>query len=150
MDGPELKGLARAKILRAYLLECGGEPCAYDVSYQFDGVFTGREMAFDEAFGRFSPGTVLLYLELEDLFARDRPELLDFGVGDAPYKERFGNQIAKGGSFFLFRRNLVNRLSHMSLGAFYSGVRLARRLLRAYPGCRQMLSMRIFNNMSIR
>jgi len=128
--GPELKGLARAKILRSYLLECGGEPCAYIVGYQFDGVYTYQEPRFDEALGQLSPGTVLLYLLLEDLFARDRPELLDFGEGNAPYKERFGNQTAKRGSLFLFRRNLANRLRQMSLVTFYSGVRLAKRLLK--------------------
>lgn len=128
--GPELKGLARAKILRSYLLECGGEPCAYTVGYQFDGVYHYKETSFDAALDRFSPGTVLLYLLLEDLFARDRPELLDFCAGIEPYKERFGNQTAKNGAFFLFRRNLVNRLRHMSLVTFYSGVRLAKRLLK--------------------
>jgi len=130
LGGPELKGLARAKVLRAYLLECGGEPCAYIVGYQFDGVFTGKETRFDESLGRLSPGTVLLYLVLEDLFARDRPELLDFCAGIEPYKERFGNQTAKNGALFLFRRNLANRLRHMSLVTFYSGVRLAKRLLK--------------------
>jgi CelD/BcsL family acetyltransferase involved in cellulose biosynthesis len=128
--GPELKGLARAKILRSYLLECGGEPCAYIVGYQFDGVYHYREPRFDAALDRLSPGTVLLYLLLEDLFARDRPELLDFCAGIEPYKERFGNQTAKNGALFLFRRNLANRLRHMSLVTFYSGVRLAKRLLK--------------------
>ena len=126
--GPELKSLARAKILRSYLLECCGEPCAYVVGYQFDGVYHYMEPRFDEALGRLSPGTVLLYLLLENLFAHDRPELLNFGTGSQPYKEHFSNQTAKDGSFFLFRRNLANRLSHMSLRAFYSGVRLAKRL----------------------
>jgi hypothetical protein len=128
--GPELKGLARAKVLRAYLLECGGEPCAYIVGYQFDGVFTGKETRFDEALGRLSPGTVLFYLVLEDLFARDRPELFNLGPGNNLYKERFSNQTAKHGSLFLFRRNLANRLRHMSLVTFHSGVRLAKRLLK--------------------
>jgi CelD/BcsL family acetyltransferase involved in cellulose biosynthesis len=128
--GPELKGLARAKILRSYLLECGGEPCAFSVNYQFDGVFTGKLTCFDEALGRLSPGTVLLYLLLEDLFARDRPELFNMGHGSAPYKERFGNQTAKQGCLYLFRRNLANRLRHMSLVTFQSGVRLAKRLLK--------------------
>ncbi|HWU39522.1 MAG TPA: GNAT family N-acetyltransferase, partial [Candidatus Acidoferrum sp.] len=128
--GPELKGLARAKILRSYLLECGGEPCAYNVGYQFDGVYHYKEPRFDEALGRLSPGTVLLYLLLEDLFARDRPELLNFGIGNQPYKEHFGNQTAKDGSFLLFRRNLANRLRYMSLGAFHSEVCLAKRLLK--------------------
>ena len=71
--GPELKGLARAKILRSYLLECGGEPCAYVVGYQFDGVYHYMEPRFDEVLGRRSPGTVLLYLLLEDLFCARPP-----------------------------------------------------------------------------
>ena len=128
--GPELKGLARAKFLRSYLLECGGEPCAYCVGYQFDGVYTYKEPRFDEALGPLSPGTVLIYLMLEDLFARDRPELFNFGPGNQEYKERFGNQTSKYVQPYLLRRNLANRLRHMSLGAFSSGVCLAKRVLK--------------------
>ena len=73
-----------------------------------------------------SPGTVLIYLMLEDLFGATG-QLFNFGPGNQEYKERFGNQTSKYVQPYLLRRNLANRLRHMSLGVFSSGVCLAKR-----------------------
>jgi CelD/BcsL family acetyltransferase involved in cellulose biosynthesis len=127
---PELQGLARAGILRAYTLECGSEPCAYLVGYQYDEVFYSAETGFDETFIQFAPGMVLHYLVLEDLFAHDTPELFNFGIGDMEYKRHFSNRVSHDATMYLFRRTLANRLRHTSHLVFHSGVRLAKRLLK--------------------
>jgi hypothetical protein len=128
--GPSLSELARSGMLRSYLLESGGVPLAYVVGYQYEGTFIYAECGYDEDHARYSPGTVLLYLLLEDLYAHDRPDLLNFGVGYAPYKQRFSNHTTHDGSLYLFRKTPANRMRHASHWAFHSGVRLAKRLLK--------------------
>ena len=126
----KLKDLARRKILRAYLLTCGGVPCAFLIGHQFRGVFQYDETAFDESFTRLSPGTVLLYLVIEDLHRHNRPAVLNFGAGDGVHKRRFANRSAEDATVVLLRKTLVNRLrvaSHLSLR---SAVRLAKWLVR--------------------
>ncbi len=101
--------------LRSYLLYCGGAPCAFAVGYQARGVYHYQEVAYDPAFAVCSPGTVLFLRLLEDLFAHDRPKRLDFGVGDDPYKERFGTHsepITSGLLFRASRRNTLRIAAH--------------------------------------
>ena len=50
-----------------------------------------------------SPGTVLLYLILEDLFALDRYRILDFGSGSAFYKEAFATGCLEFADCYLLR-----------------------------------------------
>ncbi len=130
----KLKDLARRNILRAYLLYCGGEPCAFLIGHQFRGVFQYDETAFDESFTRLSPGTVLLYLVIEDLHRHDPPAMLNFGAGDGIHKRRFANRSAEDATVVLLRKTLVNRLrmaGHLSLR---SAVRLAKWLIRRRVG----------------
>ena len=49
------------------------------------------EVAFDEQYREHSPGKVLLSLILEDLHGQQRPQTVNFGVGDASYKRRLSN-----------------------------------------------------------
>jgi CelD/BcsL family acetyltransferase involved in cellulose biosynthesis len=96
--------------LRAYVLHCGGTPCAFAVGYQARAVYHYQEIAYDPAFAACSPGTVLLMRLLEHLFEFDRPDQLDFGVGVDAYKERFGTRAEPIISGLLFRATRPNAL----------------------------------------
>jgi len=48
--------------------------------------------AFDDVWKRHSPGLVLNYLILKDLFASDTPKTVDFGFGYNQYKEMLGTR----------------------------------------------------------
>jgi hypothetical protein len=122
--------LARLGMVRSYLLECGKTPVAFVLGYQFDGVYQYLETGYDEDLADLSPGTVLLYQMLEDLFASNPPVALNFGVGDGGYKRRFGNHEARDASVFLFRQTVRNRLLRASHTAFRSAGRVAKRVLR--------------------
>jgi CelD/BcsL family acetyltransferase involved in cellulose biosynthesis len=66
------------------------EPWAFVLGFQRNGVFHYSNIAYDVNYARLSPGTVLFYLMLEHLHEFNKPVTLNFGVGEAFYKMRFG------------------------------------------------------------
>ena len=121
---------ARRGLLRSYTLRCGDEPCAFVVGHQYGGVYHYNEVGYDPAYASFSPGTVLLYLLIQDLFAHRPPRLLNFGVGDADYKRRFGNVQMEDASVLVFRKSLRGRLLTASHSGFRALVKAARGVVR--------------------
>ncbi|MGH9480493.1 MAG: GNAT family N-acetyltransferase [Terriglobales bacterium] len=88
--------------LRSYLLRCGGVSCSFMLGYQYGNHYYYTKVGYDPAWAALSVGTVLQWLVLQDLYARDRPELIDFGV-QGPQKRYFGNDQFEEGSLCLFR-----------------------------------------------
>jgi CelD/BcsL family acetyltransferase involved in cellulose biosynthesis len=126
----EFTAVARRGLLRSYTLRCGGEPCAFVVGHQYGGVYHYNELGYDPAYADFSPGTVLLYLLIQDLFAHRPPRILNFGVGDADYKRRFGNVQMEDSSVLVFRRSLRGQLLTTGHSGFRAFVKVARRVMR--------------------
>ena len=133
---------ARKGWLRGFILDLGGRPCAFWIGSIYRGCFVSDYLAFDPDYGQFSPGMYLTLSVLAD-FCNDKSgpvSNVDFGGGDAPYKERLGNvrweEIAvcmfaptvKGVSVNLFRTGmgLVNLLARRVL----QGTGLWQRLKR--------------------
>jgi CelD/BcsL family acetyltransferase involved in cellulose biosynthesis len=88
---------------RSYLLFCGETPCAFLGGYQWRGRYYTDEIGFDPAFAKHSPGTVLQMMCIQDMFASEKPELIDFGSYDK-YKEEFSNDNYTNCDMMLFRR----------------------------------------------
>jgi hypothetical protein len=127
----EFKDLAGRGLLRCYLLKSGNQAIAFVIGYQFEGVFHYVEIAYDEAWAEFSPGTVLLYMLIEDLFQHDSPRILEFGSGgDLLYKRRFSTNECEDATLLLFRRTVGNQVLRACFLTFSSAVRLVKRLLR--------------------
>ena len=113
-----LKSLARLGCLRAYLLKCGGNPCAFVIGCQRGDVLQFEQTAYAADYGAFSPGTVLYYLLLEDLYQHRRPSLVNHGVGVTPHKRLFTNRSTFDTTVYLFRRTMRNRLAAAEPRAF--------------------------------
>ncbi len=97
-------------LLRCYLLNQGSTPCAFVIGYQYSGIYHYCELGFREELSEHSPGTVLLYHIIEDLHQSDPPfRTINFGVGDATYKRRYGNASLMDASSLVLRRNLRNK-----------------------------------------
>ena len=77
--------------MRSYILFCGERPCAFRMGCQYRGRFLSHEIGFDPEFARYSVGTVLQYLTIQDLFDHKRPAVFDFQDYGA-YKETWGDQ----------------------------------------------------------
>jgi CelD/BcsL family acetyltransferase involved in cellulose biosynthesis len=128
-----LVNLARMGCLRAYLLSCGGQPCAFVIGYQHEDVLQFEQTAYDGDLGIFSPGTVLYYLLIEDLYRHRPPKYLNYGVGVNRHKRLFSNRSSQDTEVYLFRPTLRNRVRSLGHGAFYSALGLAKKLLKKGP-----------------
>jgi len=76
--------------LRAYVLYVADKPCAYWIGNRYQDVFYGDYIGYDPSFGKYAPGKFLMLKGIED-FCKDGITDIDFGLGDAPYKQGFGN-----------------------------------------------------------
>lgn len=95
--------------MRSYLLVCGGTACAFVVGFQYAGRFLLHEIGFDPALARYSVGTVLQLLMVEDLFEYNRASILDLGdYGE--YKAMLSTESYLQGKMLLFRPGAHARL----------------------------------------
>lgn len=90
---------------RGYILFCGNRPAAFELCYVQGTTMVTSQTGYDPAFVRFSPGTILLYLLLEKLFAEGEMEYLDLMEGTPfPYKSSFVTLRVPSMRFLYFRR----------------------------------------------
>lgn len=88
----QLRRLAAAGRVRGYLLFDNGHPAAYahcTVPEHAPHVLHYDTVGYDPDDRQWSPGTVLLYHIIEDLYTLGRFQLFDFGIGDHSYKRFF-------------------------------------------------------------
>ena len=97
----QLSALAQHGLLRSYLWWIEDQPAAFAVCNQHGGCFRYEEIAFCAEFGQFSPGRTMLHQIVEDLLSHNPPQSLDFGGGDAEYKQQFANRESTSGTVWL-------------------------------------------------
>jgi hypothetical protein len=91
--------------LRIQLLQIDGEVRAFWYGIVYRGVFHSSETGYDPALRQYEVGT-LLFLRMVEELAREGVERLDFGLGDAHYKQRFGDRSWRETSVWLFAPSL--------------------------------------------
>lgn len=96
-----MQNMARNGWLRFYILFVDDMPIASVQGYQYNRVFMDEAPAYDEDWKKYSPGLVLNYYILEDLFTVDVPLTVDFGFGYNQYKEMLGNRKEIRGQLWL-------------------------------------------------
>jgi hypothetical protein len=134
-DTPEQRELARIGLergwLRGYLLYRGDEPIAYWLCALYGETMLIKTAGFDPAYGRLRVGLYLLMRAIEDAIALPQLRVLDFGPGDAAYKQQFSSESWEERNMLAFaptfRGLRINGLRTAILGA----ARLARRVLDA-------------------
>jgi hypothetical protein len=104
-----LRFAAELGFMRSYLLYLGDAPCAFLVGYQADGRFLLDEIGFDPALAKYSPGTVIQMLTVEDLFEYNRPRIFDLGDYGL-YKEMLATESYLQAKVYLLRPSLYMRL----------------------------------------
>jgi hypothetical protein len=95
--------------MRCYLLYCGDSPRAFLTGYQHEGTFLLDEIGHDPELSQYSPGTVLQYLVVEDLFAHNRPVIWDLQAYGR-YKETLSTESYLEGKLLLFKPTFYSRL----------------------------------------
>lgn len=97
----QLSVLARNGYLRSYLWSVEDKPAAFAICHQYAGCFRYEEIAYVAEFSSLSPGVTALQQIVEDLFRHDAPKVVDFGGGDALYKQQFGNRQSRSQTVWL-------------------------------------------------
>ena len=100
---------ARRGEARGYLLRHQGQAIAFAWCTARGSVMVYEVIGYLPELAAFSPGTVLLYLIVQDLFGHGGYSLLDFGPGDAFYKAAFSTGSMEYSDVYLFRPSWRNR-----------------------------------------
>jgi hypothetical protein len=77
--------------LRVQVLEIEGKARAFWIGTVYDGVFHSSATGYDPSLRFYEPGT-LVFARMVDELTREGVRRFDFGLGDAPYKRRFGDK----------------------------------------------------------
>jgi CelD/BcsL family acetyltransferase involved in cellulose biosynthesis len=77
---------------RGYVLYLEGAPRAFWFGTVYNGTFHTGRTGFDPAYGDYHPGTFLLVRMIQDMCDDDAVDVIDYGFGDAEYKQTFGSE----------------------------------------------------------
>jgi CelD/BcsL family acetyltransferase involved in cellulose biosynthesis len=91
--------------LRTYVLYVADLPCAFWSGTLYHREFHSDFMGYDPDYGKYSPGMYLIIHVIEDFCKRSgegEVAAIDFGLGDAQYKEILGNLTWQDVSFYVF------------------------------------------------
>lgn len=117
-DLDQLRRLAQAGMVRAFVLLAGGSPVAFFIGYLYRGVYHYADLAYRESHAAHSPGTVLLYLAIKDLIERDHARFINFGVTDAQFKQVFADQHTEDAEVLILKPGAWNWLLRTAHGMF--------------------------------
>ena len=99
---------ASRRQLRVMLLEIEGRPKAFWFGEVYCGVFHSAATGYTPDVREFEVGT-LMFLRMADELVREGVHRLDFGLGDAQYKERFADRSWREGTIHMFAPTLKGR-----------------------------------------
>lgn len=125
-DAESLQGMvvaAERGDARGYLLRDGERAIAFAWCRRKGDSLVYDTIGYLPECAKLSPGSVLLYLILQDLFSNRLFAMLDFGPGEAQYKSMFGTGQYAFEDVYLLRRTLRHRLltsAHYRLGKLSS------------------------------
>ena len=116
--------------LRGYILYIDDRPCAFWIGNVYNSVFLSDFLGHDPAYAKYSPGNYLLTHVIKELCA-DGIAAVDFGVGEALYKQRFGRTTWQENEIFLYALTLKGmQAKALHMGAGYVSI-VGKRLLGA-------------------
>ncbi len=122
-----LKLLAEDNRLLAYVLYVQDAPCAFWIGSIYKDTLFLAFTGYDPIYRQYEPGTILFVKMIEDIclnntYIKD----IDFGFGDAFYKQRFGTTCWKEGSLYLFAPSIKG----MRINAIRSSVLLISKIMQ--------------------
>ena len=92
---------ARRGQLQGYVLLIDDQPKAFWHCFDYERILYLVATGYDPAFRKYELGTVLLMRIFQEHCGR-QIDMVDFGLGDAGYKERFGSEYFEETSLYLF------------------------------------------------
>ncbi|MET0029224.1 MAG: GNAT family N-acetyltransferase [Candidatus Thiodiazotropha sp.] len=105
-----LRQVTENGFLRSHVLSLDGVPCAFTVGFLCNGIYHCADTAYDINYAKYSPGTVLLYLAIEDIINSDQAKVIHFGITDAQYKRELCNCHTRDVSLMIMRPTFTNKV----------------------------------------
>jgi hypothetical protein len=93
--------------LRAHLLYASDKPCAFWIGTQYKDTFHSNFMGYDPTYAKYSPGMFLVMKVIESFCKDANVAQIDFGLGDAQYKETLSTQQWFESTVHIFAPNLT-------------------------------------------
>lgn len=115
--------------LRVYLVEIEGKVKAFWIGTVYQGVFHSSATGYDPDLSAYELGT-LMFIAMADELVREGVGCIDFGLGDAFYKERFGDQSWQETMIYVFAPNIKGIIFRLIQECFNMLDNVLRRLLQ--------------------
>ena len=96
---------ARAGRLRGWIWYGNQTPQAFWIGFLYGDTFHSSWTGFDPELGNLRIGNLML-IELIDRLAAEKVKTFDFGLGDADYKQRFGDKTWNDVTISAFRPSM--------------------------------------------
>ena len=103
-DNMLTKVAARLNWLNSYVIFFDDTPVAFERIYLYDNKLFCQDAAYDPKYRDYDLGTNLFIYIIEEAFKNPKKKEIDFGLGDAEYKRRFGNEYFCEKVLYLFAR----------------------------------------------
>jgi len=125
--------LAATDQVRAYLLFAGDASVAYLFcpAWQDSGILLYMYLGYDPEFRNLSPGSVLQYLALEQLFQEGKFSMFDFLEGETEQKKLFSTRTTLCADIYYLRRSFRTSLVVAAHTVLEESVSALGRLLQA-------------------
>ncbi len=117
----------RRKMLRAWILNLNEIPRAYALGVVYGDTFHFSMTGYDPSFRRFELGTLVFHKMVDDLI-REGVKKLDFGLGDADYKQRLGDNSWREASLQFYRRGMKSMVISSATGTIGLITRAGRKV----------------------
>jgi hypothetical protein len=95
--------------LRAHILYLANKPCAFWIGTAYKGILYSDFLGYDPAYSNYAPGMFLMTRVIEGLCNDkrvDRLREIDFGLGDAQYKQQLASKCWEEVSLQVFSPSL--------------------------------------------
>jgi CelD/BcsL family acetyltransferase involved in cellulose biosynthesis len=120
--------LAARRALRGYILYLEGRPCAYWLASTHQEVLFLHATGYDPQYRRYEVGTIL-FLHLMREACGTALKRVDFGLGSADYKERFGDEQWLEKDHYIFAPTFRGVVLNLTISGGQYAERAARCLL---------------------
>jgi hypothetical protein len=97
VDSPEIRTRLRLEAergwLRAHILYIAGKPATFFMCDLYGDTYHANYLGYDPIHSKYSPGSYLIMRSIKDFMAETgarKPPKIDWGLGDARYKEELG------------------------------------------------------------
>ncbi|MBL4603865.1 MAG: GNAT family N-acetyltransferase [Emcibacteraceae bacterium] len=113
-DTPEfielIKKQAMNNSVRGYLLFLEGKPISYLYYPLNNKIFSYSHLGYLPEMGKYSVGTVLFVLSLEQIFTDEDADYMHFFEGESPVKDLFSTGSEKCGNYVVLKSTFKNKL----------------------------------------